>query len=92
MGLILGFLAAVALVLVFLVGLGVGAKGNVTKTLRERGLTRNTAAIYGDAMKLLNGMVRITELDGDFSADVLSETTKKQINDLLDRHRKEINK
>lgn len=83
------------LLLALIVGLffGFTAGVNVTTTnrLRELGFTKNSAKLYARAIKILNRMSRVIELDGDFAGDVLSPDTKKQVDDLLTDYRKEIN-
>ncbi|MCX5066611.1 hypothetical protein OOJ91_12055 [Micromonospora lupini] len=74
------------------VGFTVGASTNATQSLRALGFTKNSAKLYARAIKILNRMSRVIELDGDFAGDVLSPETKKQVDDLLDDYRKEINR
>lgn len=71
----------------FYVGVLADNKGN----LRELGFTRKAAGLYRRAAKLLNRMVTITDLDGDFAADILSPETRKQVDQWLADYRKEIN-
>lgn len=74
----------------FLGGLLVSMRRTVAEHLKEIGFTRSGAKNYRRAMKLLNRMTRITELDGDFSMDTLSEPTKKEIGEILATYRKEL--
>lgn len=87
---IVGVVVVVAILALF-AGIAIGFYMNVNAQLKELGFTKASRKIYVDAVKLLNRMTRITELDGEFAADLLSEKTKAQINELLTRYRKEVN-
>lgn len=58
--------------------------------LRRLGFTKRTRDRYLDAIDILNGLVNINRLDGDFSADLLSDKTKARIARVLAAHRKDI--
>lgn len=79
-------------IVAFFGGLFVGVGSQMKSKLRELGFTPNSAKLYSRAAKILNRMVKVTELDGDFAADILSEETKRQVNDWLADYKKEINK
>lgn len=74
----------------FWLGVAVATKAKIRETLREAGFSKGAAKNYARAMKLLNRITRITELDGAFSEDVLSEPTKKEIGEILAAYRKEV--
>lgn len=76
----------------FVIGLSVGTRVAATGVLREYGFTRQSARLYTRAAKLLNRLIRITELDGDFAADILSPATRKDVEQWIDDYKKEINK
>lgn len=71
-----------------LIGFGVliGTAFNLRKKLREMGFTGASPGIYRDAMALLARLARPTSLD---DLDILTEKTSKELNDLLDRYRRE---
>jgi hypothetical protein len=74
----------------FLVGLGINMRRAAKEQIREAGFTVAGAKNYVRAVKLLNRMTRFTELDGDFSEDVLSESSKKEIGEILATYRKDV--
>lgn len=75
----------------FFFGFAVNVKRLMAEHLAEKGFTKDSAGIYRRCIKLLNRMTRITELDGDFAEDILSEATKAEIASILDAHRKDLN-
>lgn len=93
MALIAGVLSvAVIGALGYFLGYAVGRDSGTQERLRQLGFTRASARLYTRAAKLLNRMVTVTELDGDFAADILSPTTKKAVQDWIADYRKEINR
>jgi flagellar basal body-associated protein FliL len=48
--------------------------------------------LYKEAARILNRLVTVTDLDGDFAADIVSPTTRKVIDQWLVDYRKEIEK
>jgi hypothetical protein len=72
----------------FLAGVSRSTKTEVRKVIREAGFTKESALLYGRAVKLIRRLHGLTELDGDLAADILSPTTKKQVADWLADHRK----
>lgn len=87
-----GLVLAAILIGTFYAGLVVGAIAQARRGLRELGFTKESAKLYHRAAKILNRLVNVTELDGDFAADILSEETKKIINGWVADYRKEIEK
>lgn len=73
-----------------LIGYGVGVSVDTRRALRQLGFTKGSAKLYRRAFALLNRMSRVIELDGDFAGDILSPATRKQVDDLLDDYRKEL--
>jgi hypothetical protein len=74
----------------FIGGLLVNIRAKVREALLERGFSKRGAENYSRAVKLLNRITRITDLDGAFSEDVLSESTKKEIGEILATYRKDV--
>ncbi len=81
-----------ALILAYIAGMLSGAKVEARRELAKLGFNRQSAVLYKRAAKILNRMVNVTELDGDFAADILSEPTKKLVAEWVDDYNKEINK
>lgn len=88
----IGFLVAVGMGLAFIVGLVLGMKVKLREALRDAGLNKDTAKLYGRASRLLNRLDQTTDLDGALAGDVLSEETKKLIGEWLADYRKQIKK
>lgn len=63
-----------------------------TRASERSKMTNTDVKLYRQAAKLLNRMVNVTELDGDIAADIVSPTTRKQIDEWLTTYRKEIDK
>lgn len=76
----------------FALGLVVKTQVEVRKTLRAHGFTKDSAGLFRRAMKTLNRMITVTDLDGDFAADILSPETRKQVEQLLTDYRKMVSK
>lgn len=55
-------------------------------------LNKKDAALYREAAAILNRLVNVTDLDGDFAKDVVSPDTRQVIDDWLARYRTEIEK
>lgn len=89
-------LAGLLLVPVFYASFWVGRQSGRASASREAiralGFTDQSARRYTDAMRLLNRMTKHIDLDGDFAADILSETTRREAERLVADYRKEINK
>ncbi len=69
-----------------------GRRQGRAAAFREVGHTRKSAKLYHRAAQLLNRLVRVTDLDGDFAVDILSNPTQRQVNKWLAAYRKEINR
>jgi hypothetical protein len=76
----------------YLLGVARNVRSETKRQLHDLGLTPRTADLYQRAAKLLKSLVAVTDLDGPFGADVLSEETRKQVNEWLAAYRKEITK
>jgi hypothetical protein len=55
-------------------------------------MTAEDVRLYRRAAKLLNRLVNVTELEGEFSGDVVTSETRKLITDWLADYKKEIKK
>ncbi len=89
-GFLWGVLFVGALILAFGTGAVVSARTINAKYLKEFGLTRESAALYGRAARILRRLHGVTELDGDLAADLLSTETKKLVDDWLADYRKQL--
>lgn len=79
----------VALLVAFLIVVGAIVS---TREQERSKMTDADVKLYRQAAKLLNRMVNVTDLDGDIAADIVSPTTRKQIDEWLTTYRKEIDK
>ncbi len=61
---------------------------NTRDALRAAGLTRQSAAMYFRAVKIIRRLDGLTELDGEFAADILTPETKQQVTDWVADYRK----
>lgn len=91
-GLILAAVIIGGLLLAY--GAGVKAAGGreVKDMLRKAHLTKADAVLYRRAAKILKRLITVTDLNGDFAADVVSDTTRRQIEVWLTEYNKEIDK
>lgn len=55
-------------------------------------LTNHDVKLYREAAKILNRLVNVTDLSGAIPEDIVSPTTRKQIEDWLANYRKELDK
>ena len=55
-------------------------------------MNANDRRLYKEAAALLNNMVNVTDLDGDFAKDVISVETRKRIDEWLMNYRASIEK
>lgn len=76
----------------FFLGLAAATRANLSQVMREAGLNKDTAKLYGRAAKILNRLAQVTDLDGAFAGDVLSEETRKQVTEWVADYRNQINK
>lgn len=88
----LGFIVALGMVLAFVVGIGLGLNVQLKNAFRDVGLNKDTAKLYGRAAKILRRLDAMTDLDGTFSGDVLSDETKRLVTEWLADYRKQIKK
>jgi hypothetical protein len=77
------------------VGFGIGYTAGVARAtvarLRALGFTRNSADLYRRCLKLLRRLSGLTDLDGVFAEDSLTDQTREEIAGILADHRKELN-
>lgn len=52
----------------------------------------NDVKLYRDAARILNRLINVTDLSGDVSEDIVSERTRKQINEWVTAYKKALNK
>lgn len=83
--------SVVALTVGWVAGLGWKTKQEIREQLRSIGLTKESASLYGRAAKILRRLDGLTDLDGDFAADVLTPETRKQVSEWLADYRKGLN-
>lgn len=86
----LGVAYLVAPILMFVGGYRAGLRRNQALSLRALGLSTTTINRYRDAMRLLHGMVRGSDLDGPFVGNILTEPTEREASRLVDEYRHEI--
>lgn len=79
-------------VIAFLLGMGYAVRSEVAKAARQAGLTKDGAKLLGEAARLLNSLVNLTELDGEFGATRLSDKDTQRVKEWVDRYRKETTK
>jgi hypothetical protein len=89
---LIGFLLALAVVFAFVFGMGFGLKLDMKKVMREAGFSKDSAKLYGRAAKLLVRLEQVTDLDGAYSGDVLSDETQRLVKEWLADYRKQIKK
>lgn len=87
---IIGLLGGVVLVGTYLLGLAVGTRRNYTARLRNLGLTRASADLYTRAVRIMNRLLQLSDLDGALAGDTLSTETKKLVADWLIDHKEAI--
>jgi hypothetical protein len=95
MGLSIAAFIAVAVascVTCFVAGRVTGASTVLNKAQERAGMTRDAMRLYTRAAKILRRLDGVTELDGDFAADILSPESKKQVSEWLADYRKGLNK
>lgn len=78
--------------LAFFAGIAFSVRLEAKKVLREAGLTKDAAKLLGRAGKILNRMVRVTDLYGEFSPDLLSPETQALVKQWVSDYEKEIKK
>lgn len=87
-----GFLVATGMVATFLLGIALMAKIKIGEALRDAGLSKESAKLYGRAAKILNRLEQTTDLDGAYAGDVLSDETKTLVTEWMADYRKKISK
>ncbi len=90
--LLIALVGALGLGGAFWMGVALATTVKVREALREVGLSKETAKLYGRAAKILNRLAQVTDLDGAFAGDVLSEETRKQVTEWVTDYRKQVNK
>lgn len=55
-------------------------------------MTDTDVSLYRDAAKILNRLINVTELSGDFAVDVMSPESRKRITAWLLAYKKELDK
>jgi len=72
------------------IGYRAGLRRNQALSLRTLGLSTTTVNRYRDAMRLLNGMVEATILDGPFAGNILTSITETEARRLVTGYRNEM--
>jgi hypothetical protein len=67
-----------------------GLRRNQALSLRALGLSTTTINRYQDAMRLLNGMIEATTLDGPFTGNILTGATETEARRIVDGYRQEM--
>lgn len=55
-------------------------------------MTDRDVVLYRDAAKILNRLINLTDLSGDVSEDMVSDSTRKRIATWIDAYKKELRK
>lgn len=76
----------------FRLGVRSVAKEDVAKHLRPLRMTKHDVVLYRKAARLLNRLINITDLDGDLAGDIVSDTTRRQIEVWLIEYKEELDK
>ncbi len=86
-GALVGVALVVAMLSVTITWL-VARRENTKDALRAAGLNRQSAAMYFRAVKILRRLDGLTELDGEFAADILTPESKRQVAEWVADYRK----
>jgi hypothetical protein len=89
---IIGLIGLGALVGAYLAGLAVGLRRNYAARLRDLGMNPKSAELYGRAVRILNRLLQLSDLDGALAGDTLSPETKELVTHWLLDHKREISK
>lgn len=92
MGILLGLLLTVLLTVAFVGGIVVGVRSVTANELRRLGLSKESVKLFHRAGRLLTRIVRVTDLDGPGSVDLLSLETRTLIDAWLAEYRTQIEK
>jgi uncharacterized membrane protein len=76
----------------YLAGLAVGLRRNYDARLRDMGLHRQSARLYTRAVRILNRLLQVSDLDGVLAGDTLSPETRELVVDWLTEHKRELSK
>lgn len=71
---------------------GAGAKAAAKREMRRLGMTKAKVDLFRRAMKLINRLAQITDLEGAMAGDQLSPETTKLVTDLVADYKREISK
>lgn len=71
----------------FFLGVMAAFRANLDKAMRDAGLNKSTAKLFGRAVRILNRLAQITDLDGAYAGDVLSAETKQQVTEWVGDYR-----
>lgn len=82
----------VGMLIGFIFGVRTTGKREIQNILKKARLSVVDVQLYRRAAKILNRLVNVTELQGDLSADILSRTSRTQIEEWLAEYNKEIDK
>jgi hypothetical protein len=89
---VIGLVTMGSLMAAYLIGVAVGMRRNYRNRLRDLGLNPRSAELHARAVKILNRLAALTDMDGALAGDTLSPETKRQVNDWLTDHRREIDR
>ncbi len=85
-------LGAVGLGGAFWLGWATARSADFTEALRRAGISKESAKLYVRAGKILNRLAQVTDLDGAYAGDVLSEETRRQVTEWVAAYREQVNK
>ncbi len=75
----IALMAVGALIVVFLIGLGIGLRRSWNARLHKLGLNSRSAVLHARAIKILMRLDQLTDLDGLIAGDRLSPETKDMV-------------
>lgn len=68
-------------------GIGWAARQAMDKAIRDAGLTRASAGLYGRAVRILRRLHGLVDLDGDIAGDLLTPESKRLVDGWVADHR-----
>jgi len=90
LAMVLGIAYLIAPVVTYLAGYRSGCRKSIRTSLSALGFTNKSADRYQTAMRLLNAMVRGSDLDGPFVGNILTTATEREATRLVNEYRQEI--
>lgn len=87
---VMGIAVPLALIMIgYVCGRSSSIATSSAETLERHGLTQRSPQIYREAMRLLNAMVLVSDLDGPFTGNLLTPETQKEASRLVAAYRED---